>query len=206
MGNEFNKTEADFAYERYKKMGGISPEQDIPVDDIRPTGTITAQSVSGGPRSSELPPLESALASHEPIGAAPVDFDGVVDDGTDPVLANDKYLAADIGLNAPDSAAEEPGEAPAYRQHTAPDRDELVESDALIIASAAGLTGGTVDYADEEELYRDDEQETELEEEDFPLEDVPDADDIEEDTPIDPASPPPEILHGIDILNGSRGE
>lgn len=24
MGNEFNKTEADFAYERYTKMGGVS--------------------------------------------------------------------------------------------------------------------------------------------------------------------------------------
>lgn len=27
MGNEFNKTEADFAYERYTKMGGVSPSR-----------------------------------------------------------------------------------------------------------------------------------------------------------------------------------
>ena len=34
------------------------------------------------------------------------------------------------------------------------------------------------------------------------LEDVPDADDIQKDSPIDPAAPPIEVVHGTDLLNG----
>ena len=41
---------------------------------------------------------------------------------------------------------------------------------------------------------------------DTAFEDIPDADDIQKDSPIDPATPPIEIVHGTDLLNGYRNE
>ncbi|MRN51531.1 hypothetical protein [Paenibacillus monticola] len=181
MGNEFNKTEADFAYERYTKLGDIPPEQDIPVDDLRPVSS-----------------LESSLTSHEPVGATPVDFDGIVDDGSDPVLVGDKYLAADIGLNVPDSGlGRRADREESILASPAPERDELLESDAALAAETAGLSEGLIDYDEEPPLDED---------EDLPLEDIPDADDIDPESAVDPASPPTDVMPGIDVLNGSQGE
>ncbi|MBP2000719.1 hypothetical protein J2Z69_001750 [Paenibacillus shirakamiensis] len=42
-------------------------------------------------------------------------------------------------------------------------------------------------------------------EEDMPLQDVPDADEVSEDSPVDPVSPPEILDHGIDIINGYDG-
>lgn len=169
MGNDFNKTEADFVYERYSKMGGVSSEQDIPLE--------------------ELPAREK-----------PVDWDDVVDDGSDPVLEGDRILAADIDLNAPEPALGR--RADRVTSITSPppsERDEVLESDAILAAEAAGLAGSAMDYADDEELIDDDEEE-------LPLEDIPDADEIEPGTAIDPVSPPIDAMPGTDVLNGSNGE
>ncbi|WP_438351212.1 hypothetical protein ACP8HI_11545 [Paenibacillus sp. FA6] len=38
------------------------------------------------------------------------------------------------------------------------------------------------------------------------LEDVPDADVIQRDSPIDPATPPIIVVHGTDLLNGYHNE
>jgi hypothetical protein len=38
------------------------------------------------------------------------------------------------------------------------------------------------------------------------FEDIPDADDIQKDSPIDPATPPIEVVHGTDLLNGFHNE
>jgi hypothetical protein len=205
MGNEFNKTEADFVYERYQKMGGAAPEQDIPLEELRPLGTITEQSVSDVTLDVERRPLESALASHDPAHETPVDYvDGVVDDGSDPVLAEDHILAADIGLNTPDTADTTLGRRAdrngAIIASPAPERDELLESDALFAAGAAGLTGSVIDYAEDDEIFADDD------EEELPLEDIPDADELQPGTAVDPASPPLDVMPGTDILNGSTGE
>lgn len=169
MGNEFNKTEADFVYERYSKMGGVSSEQDIPVEELQ---------------------------AHE----KPVDWDGVVDDGSDPALEGDPILAADIDLNAPEPALGR--RADRVNSMTSPppsERDEVLESDALFAAEAAGLAGSAIDYADNEELIDDDDEE-------LPLEDIPDADEIEPGTAIDPVSPPIDAMPGTDVLNGSNGD
>ncbi|USB34001.1 hypothetical protein [Paenibacillus sp. YPG26] len=40
---------------------------------------------------------------------------------------------------------------------------------------------------------------------DTPLEDVPDADAIEKNSPVDPAAPPEIIMHGMDLINGYDG-
>lgn len=199
MGNEFNKTEADFVYERYNKLGDVSPEQDIPLEELRPLGTMTHQSPSDGTAGADLRPMESALASHDPAHEKPVDWDGVVDDGSDPALVGDPILAADIDLNAPEPALGR--RADRVRSMTSPppsERDEAAESDAIFAAGAAGLTGGAIDYAGDEELVD--------EEEELPLEDVPDADELQPGTAIDPAAPPIDVMPGTDVLNGSTGE
>jgi hypothetical protein len=199
MGNEFNKTEADFAYERYTKMGDVSPEQDIPLEELRPLGTITEQSRSDGPDSTGNRALESALASHDPVGETPVDFDGVVDSGSDPELVGDSILAADIGLNVPEEGlGRRADRSGGIMASPAPERDELLESDAVFTAGAAGLTGGAIDYAEDGEFPD--------EEEEQPLEDVPDADEIQPGTAVDPAAPPVDVMPGTDLLNGSTGE
>lgn len=174
MANEFNKTEADFAYERYTKMSGNSPEQELPV--------------------------ESALAGREPVGVTSIDFDEVIDEGADPELANNPILAADIGLGA-----SEPALSPRSQRHEEPaassaiERDELLESDAVYAAEAAGLAGGAIDYAGDNEILDDQEEE-------LPLEDIPDADELQPGTAVDPASPPLDVMPGTDVLNGSTGE
>lgn len=179
MGKEFNKTEADFTYERYDLMSDYSPEQDIPDGDLAMT---------------------SALASHKRAGAIPVDFDGVVDNGSDPELAGDEYLAADIGLNVPpfETSSRTDRDARRIVSSPAPDRDELLESDASFAADAAGLTGASV------ELGASPEADADLEE--HPLEDIPDADEVMAGTPVDPAAPSIDAMPGIDVLNGSNGE
>ncbi|MDQ0193939.1 hypothetical protein [Paenibacillus wynnii] len=98
-------------------------------------------------------------------------------------VTSDEEIDSDVGLN----------------NLNVMERDEVLESDAIEFAMAAGLTGNAIDYAEEDLEGLD-------EEEDIPLEDVPDADDIESDTPVDPAAPPQVIVHSTDLLNGSQGE
>ncbi|WP_340021528.1 hypothetical protein MHI24_21335 [Paenibacillus sp. FSL K6-1096] len=201
MGNEFNKTEADFVYERYTKMGSVSPEEGIPLEELRPLGTITEQTpgvqedTENGRR-----PLESALASHDPAHFTPIDFDGVPDDGSDPTLTNDPILAADIGLNVPESGLGPRKDRPlSAAAAPGPERDELLESDAVYAAGAAGLTGGAIDYAGDEEL-------TDEAVEEPALADVPDADELAPGSRVDPVSPDPDAMPGTDVLNGSNGD
>ena len=113
---------------------------------------------------------------------ADIDEEDVVNEDADPVLVGDKYLAADIGLNQPEETLE---------------RNDLLESDAFLAAETAGLTSS--DNAEDEELL-------EMEEEDPPLEDIPDADEVYPGSIIDPASPPVDGMPGTDVLNGSQGD
>ncbi|WP_068787089.1 hypothetical protein [Paenibacillus phocaensis] len=39
-----------------------------------------------------------------------------------------------------------------------------------------------------------------------PFPDVPDADAIQKDSPIDPVAPDPDAMHGTDLLNGFDGD
>ncbi|WP_449599528.1 hypothetical protein [Paenibacillus sp. Marseille-Q9583] len=115
---------------------------------------------------------------------ADIDEEDVVNEDADPVLVGDKYLAADIGLNQPEETLE---------------RNDLLESDAFLAAETAGLTSSDIDDAEDEELL-------EMEEEDPPLEDIPDADEVYPGSIIDPASPPVDGMPGTDVLNGSLGD
>lgn len=195
---DFNKTEADFEYERYAKMRGISPEQDIPVDDLRPVGTETAQSISEKAAGSVRVPIESPFTRHEPVGAVSAEAGGFAYSADYDELARDPELAADVGLYAPRSGSGGPPDLeesilsePAFR------RDELLYSDAAKASFTAGLSEGAIDYADDEVTGED---------WDDPLEDVPDADEIQAGSPVDPVSPSLDAVPGTDVLNGSTGE
>ncbi|WP_025688273.1 hypothetical protein [Paenibacillus zanthoxyli] len=193
----FNKTEADFTYERYVKMGGVSLEQDIPAGDIRLVGTETAQSMSEEASGSVRVPIESPFTSHDPVGAAST-AEGIVYSDFNEALARDPRLAADIGLNASDPGQDDPpGRKDRILGGPPSNRDELLHSDASLAAGAAGLIQGVSDYANDEWTSED---------EIDPLEDIPDADDIQAGSPVDPASPSLDAMPGTDVLNGSTGE
>ncbi|MNP55766.1 hypothetical protein D3C76_1504350 [compost metagenome] len=68
----------------------------------------------------------------------------------------------------------------------------------MFAAGAAGLTGSVIDYASDEEAFDGEEEQ--------PLEDIPDADELQPGTAVDPVSPPVNAMPGTDILNGSNGE
>lgn len=61
---------------------------------------------------------------------------------------------------------------------------------------------------DAEDKVVNDEVETNntIDPENTELEDIPDADDIQKNSPVDPAVPPIDEMHGIDLLNGYHGE
>ncbi|MEK3986608.1 hypothetical protein MHB77_25110 [Paenibacillus sp. FSL K6-3166] len=130
----------------------------------------------------DTPNKTEADFAYERYIQADIDVEDVVNEDADPVLVGDKYLAADIGLNQPEETLE---------------RNDLLESDAFLAAETAGLTSSDTD--DDEELL-------EMEEEDPPLEDIPDADEVYPGSIIDPASPPVDGMPGTDILNGSQGD
>lgn len=70
--------------------------------------------------------------------------------------------------------------------------DDLLPHDTRITQSLSSYGDeGTDSYADATE--------------EAPLEDVPDADALEENSPIDPAAPPEIIMHGTDLINGYDG-
>ncbi|WP_042185146.1 hypothetical protein NSQ90_04665 [Paenibacillus sp. FSL H7-0737] len=130
----------------------------------------------------DSPNKTEADFAYERYIQADIDVEDVVNEDADPVLVGDKYLAADIGLNQPEETLE---------------RNDLLESDAFLAAETAGLTSS--DNAEDEELL-------EMEEEDPPLEDIPDADEVYPGSIIDPASPPVDGMPGTDVLNGSQGD
>ncbi|KAA1183328.1 MULTISPECIES: hypothetical protein [Paenibacillus] len=130
----------------------------------------------------DTPNKTEADFAYERYIQADIDVEDVVNEDADPVLVGDKYLAADIGLNQPEETLE---------------RNDLLESDAFLAAETAGLTSS--DNAEDEELL-------EMEEEDPPLEDIPDADEVYPGSIIDPASPPVDGMPGTDVLNGSQGD
>lgn len=130
----------------------------------------------------DTPNKTEADFAYERYIQADIDVEDVVNEDADPVLVGDKYLAADIGLNQPEETLE---------------RNDLLESDAFLAAETAGLT--ISDNVEDEELL-------EMEEEDPPLEDIPDADEVYPGSIIDPASPPVDGMPGTDVLNGSQGD
>lgn len=261
MANRYNKTEADFAYERYNKMSTDFPAaQDIPLEDMEPLEGETRQSLSEDPPGADPARAEAAGSRWSAGGGGnePAGYSGLAVSDLDEELRLDPRLAYDVGLDgaagAPDGSGARDRSEPAagterggtyagdtyaadtYAADTydtskyaagtyagdaadgidpasgvvggpAPGRDDLLMSDAMTAAGAAGLTGGAADYAAGTGSidYADDPAGAETEAED-PLPDVPDADELQPNSPVDPASPPEDEPHGTDLLNGSTGD
>lgn len=69
------------------------------------------------------------------------------------------------------------------------------------------VSGRRIEIEEDSEVYpvavtTDGEQELESRTAEPSLESVPDADLVQPDSPVDPAAPDPDALHGTDLLNG----
>jgi len=91
---------------------------------------------------------------------------------------------------------------------TRPGDDVIAEytgdAERRVTADAAFSGSGTAFLGQGQDLFitgsaGDDEDYT-------PLPDVPDADAISADSPVDPAAPQTDLMHGTDLLNGSNGD
>lgn len=81
--------------------------------------------------------------------------------------------------------------------------EEYAEQDVTRVHADAGLSGSGTAFLNQERLSGSEETNTNEEQ---PLEDIPDADEIQANSPVDPAAPPVDHMHGTDLLNGSSGE
>ncbi|MEK3782040.1 hypothetical protein [Paenibacillus sp. FSL R5-0810] len=78
------------------------------------------------------------------------------------------------------------------------------DAERRVTADAAFSGSGTAFLGQGQDLFITD---SAGDDEDYtPLQDVPDADAIAADSPVDPAAPQTDLMHGTDLLNGSNGE
>jgi hypothetical protein len=81
--------------------------------------------------------------------------------------------------------------------------DRQFELDDSAFANAR--TDGSA-YQAVNEPYADADDSFDPDVEDIDMEAVPDADAIAPDSPVDPAAPPTDVVHGTDLLNGAGAE
>lgn len=218
MNEDLNRNSyGDLVRRQYEKMDPLDPMVDIPKDETRDIGTHTSQSLSSdeadhsgfsqeeaGPADAELGvrlnPDPSALAAWEATGAEPrsrtanetVSGDPAVGRSMDGTKGLEEeaagrlpldHVPADTAMSLGQDANETyPRMTPQYNPAFAED------SHATEQASRNGLS-----------------MEEENEENEDELEDVPDADELQTGTPVDPAVPEGLDQHGIDLLNGVGG-
>lgn len=84
-----------------------------------------------------------------------------------------------------------------YRSENDIPDDDLLPHDTRITQSLSEPAG---DSRLENRSDRDELQNAEA------LPDVPDADEIQKDSPVDQAAPDPDAMHGTDLLNGYDGD
>lgn len=97
--------------------------------------------------------------------------------------------------NAGEQAYERYNLLKGYRPENDIPGDDLLPHDTRITQSLS-------DPGDEPDARGANDTEAALE----PLPDVPDADAIQKDSPVDPSAPDPETMHGTDLLNGYDGD
>lgn len=223
MRDEMNRnTYADLVHLQYEKMNPVDPMTDIPEDELKNAGKNTSQSLSSedadhsgfsqneaGPadahKDEKLDPDYSALEAWRATGAQPdnrklgeedhvnptdrqisSDYEGdsgfeAEKNGTLPL----DHVPADAAFTLGKEAnATYPRRDPMYNPAYHDDTESLSERDAL---DATSSHSEPVDSAE------------------MPLEDVPDADELQAGSPVDPATPDGLDQHGIDLLNGIGG-
>ncbi|MBO2944023.1 hypothetical protein JJQ72_08600 [Paenibacillus sp. F411] len=196
MRNELNRNSfSDVVRLQYESMDPLDPMTDIPEDETRNMQTTTSQSLSSeeadhsgfsqdeagpadGNHGRQLNPDASAMEAWRVSGAEPENDSPSEESryaGETP-RQYDEPLGEDANSTYLHGV---PQYNPAYSQE-APEENAFMEAD--MTEDAAGSDA-----------------------EDGPLEDVPDADTLQADSPVDPAFPTDQDQHGIDLLNGAGG-
>jgi len=230
MRDENNRnTLADLTYLEFEAKRKVEDTDWIPQDDLRDVNTYTEQSLSSedadhiaydqneaAPADAKpeerMNPDHSAIDAWEAAGADP-DQRTIADERL--TLSSDAGEADEVRLDrtadetvirdvADDETDREwraiEGEPPTrpgdevIAEYTG-DTERRVAADAALSGSGTAFLNQDIfmNYPSGEEEYT-------------PLEDVPDADAIAANSPVDPAAPPTEQMHGTDLLNGSNGE
>ena len=222
MRDEMNRnTYADLVHKQYEKMDPVDPMTDIPEDELKNVGTYTSQSLSSekadhsgfsqneaGPADAHpdegLQPDPSALEAWRATGAEPDNRTlGEESDAND----SDRQISADYeGENGIE--AETTGKLPL--DHVAADTAFSLGSEANATYPRRNPVYNSAFTEDEEttnEQSSEDEAllQAESAQKEPSLEDVPDADEIQSGSPVDPAAPTGTDQHGIDLLNGVGG-
>lgn len=215
MNEDLNRnTYGDLVRRQYEKMDPLDPMVDIPEDETRGIGTHTSQSLSSeeadhsgfsqeeaGPADAELGvrlnPDPSALTAWEATGAEPQSLDsdeglpegapaGRSTDGTEGLVEEAKgrlpldHVPADAAMSLDQDANETyPRMSPQYN----PAFNEEART-----AGQGSRNEPSIDEGQDDEL-----------------EDIPDADELQAGSPVDPAVPEGTDQHGIDLLNGVGG-
>ncbi|MEX3617518.1 hypothetical protein [Paenibacillus glucanolyticus] len=230
MRDENNRnTLADLTYLEFEASRRVEDADMIPKDDLRDVNTYTEQSLSSehadhiaydlneaAPADAKpeerLNPDRSAIDAWEATGAEPdqrtiagerISSSAGIKE-TDRLQA-DRSVHETVNRDVADDVADREWRAIEAEPPTRPgdeviaeyagDREQRVAADAALTGSGTAFLNQDIfkDYPSETDQY-------------MPLEDIPDADAISANSPVDSAAPPDEGMHGIDLLNGSHGE
>ena len=211
MRDEANRpTYVDLVRRQYEKMDPVDPMTNIPDDELKNTEAVTSQSISDENSDRiDFSPENSGTADSEQAGALDPDRSAVEAWRATGAEPDNRRLGEETEQNylQPDPA---PSSNTAYtlgQDANAtyplgyPQENPAFRDDPRITGTTAGMSDA--DSQTYEASAADDAEEAELV--DAPLEDVPDADEIQAGSPVDPATPPGQDQHGIDLLNGVGG-
>lgn len=191
MRDENNRnTLADLTYLEFEAKRKLEDTDLIPQDDLRDVNTYTEQSLS----SEEADHIAYDQNVAAPADARPEDRSELGRTGGEAGI----HQIADDATDREWRAIEgEPPTRPGDEiiDEYAGEPDQRVAADAALTGSGTAFLNQDIftNYSPVEGEYK-------------PLEDVPDADAISANSPVDPAAPPADQMHGTDLLNGSHGD
>ncbi|GAB6929249.1 hypothetical protein JCM10914A_32320 [Paenibacillus sp. JCM 10914] len=222
MRDENNRnTLADLTYLEFEAKRRVSDTELIPEDDMKDVNTYTTQSLSSE---------QADHIAYDQNDSAPADADPSLlhqdqsaNEAWEQIASEDAAIVAgedtdemnrahpsspDIALQGEDAADEIAEHEWRSVEGDIPSRpgDDLVTESSLDpvqrVEMDAAMTGSGTAFM-KQDIFKNFPS---AEEDSAPLEDVPDADAIAPNSPVDPAAPPVDQMHGIDLLNGSNGE
>jgi len=191
MRDENNRnTLADLTYLEFEAKQKLEDTELIPQDDLRDVNTYTEQSLS----SEEADHIAYSQDTAAPADARPEDRSPLGGSGEELGI----HQIADDETDREWRAIEgEPATRPGDEiiDEYAGGPDQRVAADAALTGSGTAFLNQDIftNYSPAEGEYK-------------PLEDVPDADAISANSPVDPAAPSTDEMHGTDLLNGSHGD
>lgn len=191
MRDENNRnTLADLTYLEFESKRKLEESELIPQDDVRDVNMYTEQSLSSE---------EADHIAYDQNEAAPADAkpEERMRFGQTDEEAGIHQIADDATGREWRAIEGEPPTRPGDEiiEEYAGEPDRRVNADAALSGSGTALLNQDIftNFSSDEGIYE-------------PLEDVPDADAISSNSPVDPAAPPTDHIHGTDLLNGSHGD